>query len=297
MNNQYISDSYKQSPLIIDYRILAYPLLFLFIAALITGLRLTGLPLEAALTITFMISLIMLGILETLIPFRPDWQPDRREWLQNLAQFLPNGLLDNGGQLLAILIAMQLGTSEQRLPLLIAVPLAILISEFFSYWIHRLGHEVPWLWKIHGIHHTPGKVNLVNTNTIHFLDMFLSSLISALPLVLLGFSGEAIAIALFITGLQNFVVHVNADIRLGKAGVIFMGPAHHRLHHSVIVSEAQNYGTSIALWDHVFGTFVVPDKEPAEVGIAAPHAFPAPSELLKSQLYPFHKFADSGGKQ
>lgn len=31
--------------------------------------------------------------------------------------------------------------------------------------------------------------------------------------------------------------------------------------------------------------------------IAAPHTFPAPSELLKSQLYPFHQFADTGGKQ
>jgi sterol desaturase/sphingolipid hydroxylase (fatty acid hydroxylase superfamily) len=235
-----------------------------------------------------MTSLVFLGAHEILIPFRPDWQPDRREWLQNLAQVLPNGLLDNSGQLLAILIAMQLGASEQQLPLLIAVPLAILISEFFSYWTQRLGHEVPWLWKIHGIHHTPGKVNLVNTNTIHFLDMLLTSLFSALPLILLGFSGDAIAIALFITGLQNFVVHVNADIRLGKAGVIFMGPAHHRLHHSVIVSEAQNYGTSIALWDHVFGTFVTPDKEPADVGIATPHNFPAPAELLESQLFPFH---------
>ena len=263
--------------------------MLLFITLLIATLRWAGLPLEATLTIAFMASLLMLGINEILIPFRSDWEPDRREWLQNLAQFLPNGLLDNAGQLLAILIAMQLGTSEQRLPLPIAVPLAIVISEFFSYWTHRLGHEAPWLWKMHGIHHTPGKVNLVNTNTIHFLDMLLTSLFSALPLVLLGFSGEAIAIALFITGLQNFIVHVNADIRLGKVGYIFMGPAHHRLHHSVIVSEAQNYGATIALWDRVFGTFLKPDKEPGAVGIAAPHTFPAPDELLKNQLFPFHR--------
>ena len=297
MNSLYITETYKTLPLKVDYRSLAYPLLLLFIALLIATLRWTGLPLEATLTIAFMASLLMLGIDEILIPFRSDWEPDRREWLQNLAQFLPNGLLDNAGQLLAILIAMQLGTSEQRLPLLIAVPLAIVISEFCSYWTHRLGHEAPWLWKIHGIHHTPGKVNLVNTNTIHFLDMLLTSLFSALPLVLLGFSGEAIAIALFITGLQNFVVHVNADIRLGKGGYIFMGPAHHRLHHSVIVNEAQNYGTCITLWDRVFGTFVTPDKEPAAVGIAAPHTFPAPAELLKSQLFPFHRLAGTGSQQ
>ena len=293
MNNQAISVSYRHTPHSIDYRYLAHPLLLLANGLLIAGLYGWGLPLEATLTIAFMASLVFLGIHEFLLPFRPEWRPGRREWLQNLAQFLPNGLLDNAGQLLALLIAMQFGAKEQWLPLVFAIPLAIVVSEFFSYWTHRLGHEVPWLWKIHGIHHIPGKVNLVNTNTIHFLDMLLTSLFSALPLVLLGFSSEAIAIALFITGPQNFVVHVNADFRLGKAGYIFMGPAHHRLHHSVIVKEAQNYGTCIALWDHVFGTLVTPDKEPTNVGIAAPHAFPAPAELLKSQLFPFHRSAGS----
>ena len=193
MNSLYITEAYKTLPLKVGYRSLAYPLLLLFIALLIATLRWTGLPLEATLTIAFMASLLMLGINEILIPFRSDWEPDRREWLQNLAQFLPNGLLDNAGQLLAILIAMQLGSGEQRLPLLIAVPLAIVISEFFSYWTHR--------------------------------------------------------------------------------------------------------GTCIALWDRVFGTFVTPDKEPAAVGVAAPHAFPAPAELLKSQLFPFHRLAGTGGQQ
>lgn len=28
------------------------------------------------------------------------------------------------------------------------------------------------------------------------------------------------------------------------------------LHHSTRREEAQNYGTDIALWDHVFGTFI-----------------------------------------
>jgi sterol desaturase/sphingolipid hydroxylase (fatty acid hydroxylase superfamily) len=187
MNNQAISVSYRHTPRSIDYRHLAHPLLLLANGLLIAGLYGWGLPLEATLTIAFMTSLVFLGIHEFLLPFRSEWRPGRREWLQNLAQFLPNGLLDNAGQLLALLIAMQFGAREQWLPLVFAIPLAIVVSEFFSYWTHRLGHEVPWLWKIHGIHHTPGKVNLVNTNTIHFLDMLLTSLFRALPLVLLGF--------------------------------------------------------------------------------------------------------------
>jgi sterol desaturase/sphingolipid hydroxylase (fatty acid hydroxylase superfamily) len=281
--------SYERSPRCPGYRYLAYPLLLTGNVALIASLTVAGLPLELALTAAFMGSLVVLGIHERLLPFRADWQPNRREWLQNLGQFLPNGLLDNAGQLVALLIAMQFGAQQPLLPLVIAVPLAIVISEFFSYWIHRLGHEIPWLWKVHGIHHTPGKVNLVNTNTIHFLDMFVSSLVSALPLVLIGFSGEAIALALFFTGLQNFIVHVNADIRPGRLEQVFMGPAHHRLHHSVIVSEAQNFGTSITLWDQLFGTYVSPEKVPLQVGIASPNDFPDAAAVMQSQLFPFRQ--------
>ena len=269
----------------------------LFLAMLLS----LPLPLEAALSIAFMGTLLALGIYEQSAPYRADWRANRKEWVMNLAQFLPNGLLDNAGQLLAILIALQLGQAEQALPTVLAIPLAIVISELFAYWFHRLSHRLPWLWKIHGIHHTPSKVNLVNTNTIHFLDMLLTSLFSALPLVLLGFSDESIAIALFFTGIQNFIVHTNANIRPGCFSRFLMGPAHHRLHHSPITSEAQNYGTSIALWDHVFGTFVRPDRAPKTVGIAAPNAFPEPGAPLKCQLFPFrvnqHKESNTGTDQ
>jgi sterol desaturase/sphingolipid hydroxylase (fatty acid hydroxylase superfamily) len=271
-------------------------------SALLLGMLLSlQLPLEAALTMAFMGTLLALGIYEHLAPYRADWRANSKEWMMNLAQFLPNGLLDNAGQLLAILIALQFGQAEQALPTVLAIPLAIVISELFAYWFHRLSHRQPWLWKIHGIHHTPSKVNLANTNTIHFLDMLLTSLFSALPLVVLGFSDETMAIALFITGIQNFIVHTNANIRPGGFCRLLMGPAHHRLHHSTITSEAQNYGTTIALWDQVFGTFVLPDRAPGAVGIAEPNAFPSPRAPLKCQLFPFrinqHRESNTGMDQ
>jgi sterol desaturase/sphingolipid hydroxylase (fatty acid hydroxylase superfamily) len=232
-------------------------------------------PLEAALSIAFMGTLLALGIYEQLAPYRADWRANRKEWVMNLAQFLPNGLLDNAGQLLAILIALQLGQAEQALPTVLAIPLAIVISELFAYWFHRL----PWLWKIHGIHHTPSKVNLVNTNTIHFLDMLLTSLFSALPLVLLGFSDENIAIALFFTGIQNFIVHTNANIRPGCFSRFLMGPAHHRLHHSTITAPSQRKHRTTVQASHS-GTMClehscVPTGHPKP--LALQHPMPSPN--------------------
>jgi len=274
---------------------LAYPLLIVLNLALWAGLRSSGLELESIFTIAFMVSLVYLGLLESLLPFRRDWRPTGTEWLLNAAAFFPNGLLDIAGRLLASLIAIRLGSLENNLAFLLAVPLAIGISEFCAYWVHRLGHRVAWLWKIHGIHHLPGKVNLVNTNTIHFLDMLGTSLASALPLVMLGFSREAIALALFITGLHNFIVHVNADIRLGKLGYLLMGPAHHRLHHSIVAEEAQNYGTTLAIWDQLFGTFIpAHDISPRGVGVIAPDSFPPVDRVLQCQLHPFRCAGNTG---
>ena len=277
---------------------LTYPLLVLFNLAIWAGLVNTGLALESIFTLAFLTSLLSLGLLESRAPFRHDWRPTGTEWLLNAAAFFPNGLLDTAGRLLAALIAIRLGAQENSLPFPLAVPLAIVVSEFFTYWAHRLGHRVAWLWKVHGIHHLPDKVNLANTNTIHFLDMFGTSLVSALPLVLLGFSSEAIALALFITGLQNFIVHVNTDIRLGRLGYLIMGPAHHRLHHSIIAAEAQNYGTTLALWDQLFGTFLYgPGKTPRVVGVIAPGKFPSANRVLHCQLHPFLKADATGGDE
>lgn len=274
---------------------LTYPLLIVLNLALWAGLRNSGLELESIFTIAFLATLAYLGLLEHLLPFRRDWRPTGTEWLLNTAAFIPNGLLDTGGRLLASLIAIRLGAQENTLAFPLAVPLAIIISEFCAYWVHRLGHRVAWLWKVHGIHHLPDKVNLVNTNTIHFLDMLGTSLASALPLVVLGFSREAIALALFITGLQNFIVHANTDIRLGKLGYLLMGPAHHRLHHSIVVQEAQNYGTTLALWDQLFGTFIpAQDAGPRVVGVTAPDSFPPVTRVLRCQLHPFLSAGDTG---
>jgi sterol desaturase/sphingolipid hydroxylase (fatty acid hydroxylase superfamily) len=95
-----------------------------------------------------------------------------------------------------------------------------------------------------------------------------------------------VPLTLFFSGLQNLVVHVNTDIRLGRLAALFTGPAHHRLHHNVVISKAQNFGTRITLRDRMFGTHVSHVKTPQQVGIAQPDTFTDTAEIVGSQLHP-----------
>src|SRR5262249_15199127 len=46
-----------------------------------------------------------------------------------------------------------LASPEQLGPVWLQVLGIILAVSFFRYWMHRLQHSVPWLWKFHSYHH------------------------------------------------------------------------------------------------------------------------------------------------
>ena len=267
---------------------LIWPLLLGLNATLIWALFQLGLGSALVYMLGFFSSLLSMGIAERLWPYRRDWQPDSREWLVNGLYFLQNGLVSAGGKLLAGLLVLQFAHEGNALPLLIGAPLAIVIANLPAYWWHRLGHGSAFVWRFHGIHHAPEKVFMFNNNTVHFVDLFVGTLVSTLPLLLLGFSAEVIALALFFANFQGFFAHLNADARLGWLGYVVMGPEHHRFHHSVKLNEALNYSSELALWDQLFGTFLYrPGEAPQRVGVADGQDLPAATDLKRSILHPF----------
>jgi len=130
----------------------------------------------------------------------------------------------------------------------------------------------------------------VKASTVHFIDLFVGNLLTTVPLLLLGFSREAIAISAFFANFQYFFAHINVDARLGWLGRYVMGPEHHRFHHSELIEEAGNFSSEIALWDRIFGTFIYrPGQEPERIGIAEPNRFPPSDRLFANLMYPFRR--------
>ncbi|MFW2388375.1 MAG: sterol desaturase family protein [Polyangiales bacterium] len=268
-------------------RYFTYPAILAANAAFVAWAVATGAPLEAVTTAGLLGTIVTLFVLEWAMPYEREWHPDRKEVLRDFFYFGLNGGMDALVKLGVAFAVAAIGTWENRLPFAAALPAAILIADFGGYWMHRWGH-LGWLWKVHGVHHTPDKVNTWNNNTIHFVNSIYSGLAKTLPLALLGFDPAVIIIAAYVTTIQSYAVHANIDVDLGWLGYFVMGPAHHRLHHSTVIEEAGNFASALTIWDIAFGTFVYESGlKPAAVGVEDPATFPSPTNVVRNQLHPF----------
>ena len=268
---------------------LVWPVLLGLNTGLFVALFRYGVNVGLALTLSIFSIVFTMIVTERWLTYRNDWQPTVKEWWVNLFYFMVNGAVSNLGAIIAAMLVVSLSPATTEMSLMIAVPVAILVSELAGYWWHRIGHESTFVWRFHAIHHLPKKINIANNNTVHFVDLFTSSLLGAIPALLLGLPAEAIAIAMFYSSFQSFFAHINAKVKLGWLGYIVMGPEHHRYHHSVEVDEALNYSVSIAIWDQIFGTFLYrPYSQPEQIGIKDDNNYPDSTQILKTMIKPFH---------
>lgn len=241
-----------------------------------------------AFTYLLLGNLVGMFLLEKIWFFKKEWEVSLSEFIRDFGYFGFNGLIDAGVKLGLGYIVITNASPTQSLPLWASTILAILIVEFFGYWYHRLGHDNHFLWKIHSIHHVPNKVNLLNNNTANFLNIVFATVVKLLPLILLGFCQEAVFIAISLTTIHSYVVHINADIKGGWLNHIFLSPEHHRMHHSTVIKEAKNFAVLLTFWDKVFGTYVYEEgKVPKEIGVENPQDYPKPFEVIKGFLFPF----------
>ncbi|BFP50749.1 hypothetical protein SCMC78_05560 [Streptomyces sp. CMC78] len=229
-----------------------------------------------------------LSLLERLIPYDRNWHPGKDEWRWYGIYFL---LTMAGSGLAQLLVALAVGLISPEEPtrhLWVEIPGAVLAGSLVSYLVHRLGHRNALLWRLHGVHHVPEKVNVANNGVNHVLDIVLAQSLVQLTLALVGFSRPAVLVAGLFVAAQGYFVHANIDVRIGPLNHLLASPEQHRLHHSTDLSEAGHYGSDLSCWDHLFGTFTWhPGREPTAVGLQDPTAFPGTGEILAALLHPW----------
>ncbi|WP_327235784.1 sterol desaturase family protein [Streptomyces sp. NBC_01317] len=244
---------------------------------------------------TFLFQFAVLGlllVLEFVIPYNPAWRPDRREWGHYAVYYVLTAAGGALGQNLVLLAVGAVANPYPVLPLWGEIPLALLLGSLASYGVHRAGHTYAWLWRLHGVHHVPDKVNVGNNSVNHVADVVISQGFVQLALALVGFSERAVfAVGLFVVA-QGYFVHANVRVRLGPLNHVLAGPEQHRLHHSTDLAEAGHYGSDLSVWDRLFGTFTWhPGREPAAVGLADPRTFPATGRILTTLVHPWRRSA------
>jgi len=151
--------------------------------------------------------------------------------------------------------------------------LALVLYDFFYYWVHRCGHEVNALWAAHQVHHSSEYFNLSTalrqTSTGAFLawPFYLPMAVLGVPPIVFG------AVAL-IDLLYQYWVHTELVRKLGWMDRVFVTPSNHRVHHGQNdYCLDRNYGGILIVWDRLFGTFAEErDEEPVIYGIRKPLA-------------------------
>jgi sterol desaturase/sphingolipid hydroxylase (fatty acid hydroxylase superfamily) len=239
----------------------------------------------ATLAVHLALTLTWLGVAEWRWPHRPAWRPEGAALRRDGIFFSANVVADSvGGLVVASLVLLWAGRANavgwmHGVAWWMAVPAAILVSEFSAYWLHRWSHAGGWLWRVHAVHHRPEAVNLSSNLTTHPLNVLLLKIAKLLPLALLGFDESAVLAAMLFVQAQSFATHANVRGSMHWLNRVIGTAELHRRHHGTQVEDALNYSTALPLWDMVFGTYRHrATTEPAEVGVASAHLYPASTD-------------------
>ncbi len=176
-----------------------------------------------------------------------------------------------------------------HVPTWLAVIIAVVLLDLVIYWQHRLFHRVPWLWRLHQVHHADRNLDVSSGLRFHPLEIMLSLLIKLAAIVLLGAPPWAVLLFEIILNGMAMFNHANVRLPLPVDAVlryIVMTPDAHRIHHSVVVAETNsNYGFNISLWDRCFGSYRQhPQAGQMGMTIGLPEYQHAPTERLSWML-------------
>jgi sterol desaturase/sphingolipid hydroxylase (fatty acid hydroxylase superfamily) len=145
------------------------------------------------------------------------------------------------------------------LPGWVVLILSILALDLAIYGQHRIFHAVPWLWRIHRVHHGDQEFDVTTALRFHPLEILLSMAIKIAVVMMLG--APPIAVIVFEILLNATAMFNHGNVQLSAKTdrylrVLLVTPDMHRVHHSVIRQETDsNFGFNLTWWDRVFGTY------------------------------------------
>lgn len=145
------------------------------------------------------------------------------------------------------------------LPAGLATVIAIVVLDLAVYGQHVLFHHVPWLWRLHRVHHADVEIDVTTGVRFHPAEILASLALKGTVVLVLGAS--PVAVLLFEILLNATSLFNHADVRLPRRldealRWLVVTPDMHRVHHSAAPVETNsNYGFSLPWWDRIFGTY------------------------------------------
>lgn len=219
---------------------------------------------ELRLYALFLGSLVLL--LESAFPAIALIESIKFRWARNLALFVLDIALNRiivplTSLALAVLTAKQ-GWGLLNLidiPIALKILLAILALDATAYAAHVALHRMPWLWRIHAVHHSDQDFDCTTGLRFHPVEALLTLAVRLALITALGIPIIAVVVFEVWAIMAAFYTHANVKIpiELDKATrKLLVTPNMHRIHHSTtLLDNMSNFGVVFSLWDRLFSTY------------------------------------------
>jgi sterol desaturase/sphingolipid hydroxylase (fatty acid hydroxylase superfamily) len=146
--------------------------------------------------------------------------------------------------------------------------LFVITHDLYIYAFPRAQHRFPLLWRLHEAHHSSKALDWLAGSRSHALEIVINQTVEFLPMVLLGARPEVVLMKGVVDAAWGMFIHANLDVRLGVLGFVVNGPEQHRWHHArEYRGDGVNFGTKLAVWDHLFGTAYRTNDKPPGYGL------------------------------
>jgi alkylglycerol monooxygenase len=148
--------------------------------------------------------------------------------------------------------------------------LCLFCVDFLYFVSHFAGHKVQFFWNYHSVHHNSSQFSLSTGYRVSWVK-YIFDWIFYLPIALVGFPPEMVLACITIITCYTHVLHTQKIDSIPIYEYIFNTPKAHRIHHSSYEHHIdKNMGGILLIWDHLFGTFSLANKNQVTYGLTTP---------------------------
>jgi sterol desaturase/sphingolipid hydroxylase (fatty acid hydroxylase superfamily) len=249
----------------------------------------------------FVLNVIFTGFLfiplERLFGKYPDQPLFRLQWREDLFYFLVSSLFVQALTFIAMApgLALLANTHWESLRAWVSnqwlwaqILEIMILTDLVQYFVHRLFHQIPFLWGFHAVHHSAQKMDWMAGARMHFMEIIILRGTTVIPMLLLGYTQTAIQCYILVVYVLSTFIHSNVGWNFNWLGKFFVTPRFHHWHHGMDKEAIDvNFAIHFPQLDRLFGTYYLPkDQWPAGYGI---EGHPVPVGYWKQFWYPFSK--------
>lgn len=168
--------------------------------------------------------------------------------------------------------------AQWQVPVWVSFTASLLLLDAVQYGIHRLHHQIPWLWRLHRLHHSDAEVDALTTLRHHPLELVSGFFIVVSAAVLFDVPTIALMTYSVAMGVHAAWTHVGVALpeKVDRAlKWLCVTPNFHRVHHAQDLALGNaHFGAVFVFWDYLFGTVAPADRLARQLplGVAASQA-------------------------